>query len=73
MRYISTILEFNDSKSEPTLVCRICGAKLYRTDIGGNKKTYQCSSDEAKFWEFTRGSKEQLTAHKHFYDSSVNI
>jgi len=53
--------------------CSICGSKLYATHDGGMKVTLQCSSDEAKFWEFPRGSKEQKKAHDHFMKSTKYI
>lgn len=68
------ILRFNELKvNDPEHRCKICGAPLYRTDAGGPSVTLQCSSDEAKFWNFNRGTKAQNDAHKHFTDSLVNI
>ena len=53
--------------------CIQCGSYLYRTDAGGLSVTLQCSSDEAKFWNFDRGTKEQHDAHNHFVKSTVII
>lgn len=53
--------------------CPVCGGVLYRTDAGGPDITLQCSSDEARFWDFTRGSKEQAKAYKHFNNSTIHI
>ena len=53
--------------------CKVCGSELYRTDGGGKTVTLQCSSDEAMFWNFNRGTKEQNLSHKHFTDSSISI
>ena len=57
----------------PGYKCKVCGTQLYRTDGGGSKITLQCSSDEAKFWNFNRGTKEQNISHKHFTDSMIHI
>ena len=53
--------------------CPVCHGQLYRTDAGGNSVTLQCSSDEARFWNFPRGSDEQKTAHNHFMKSTTTI
>lgn len=58
---------------DPGYKCKVCGSQLYRTDGGGSKITLQCSSDEAMFWNFGRGTKEQSQSHKHFMDSLINI
>lgn len=68
------ILRFNELKvNDPEHRCKICGAPLYRTDGGGKSVTLQCSSDDAKFWNFNRGTKEQHDSHKHFMDSIMTI
>ena len=53
--------------------CSICGSPLYRTDGGGSSIILQCSSEDAKFWNFGRGSKEQAVSHKHFLESVVTV
>lgn len=53
--------------------CKVCGAPLYRTDSGGRTVTLQCSSLEAQFWNFPRGSKQNETAHRHFEDSTQTV
>ena len=68
------IKRFNEMKvNDPDHRCKICGSPMYRTDGGGTTATLQCSSDEAKFWNFNRGTKEQHDSHKHFTDSMVHI
>jgi hypothetical protein len=68
------ILRFNEMKVlDPSYKCKVCGSQLYRTDGGGNTVTLQCSSDEAMFWNFNRGTKEQNISHKHFMDSITHI
>lgn len=59
--------------NDPEHRCKICGSPLYRTDGGGPNVTLQCSSEEAQFWNFNRGSKLQNDAHKHFVESLVTI
>ena len=53
--------------------CPVCGGQLYRTDAGGTSATLQCSSPEARFWDFPRGSQEQKKAHDHFMRSTVYV
>lgn len=53
--------------------CSVCRGALYRTDAGGHDATLQCSSDEAKFWNFPRGSEEQQKAKEHFEKSTIYI
>jgi ribosomal protein L33 len=65
MKWLKTYEELVNSEYK----CSICGSNLYVTHEGGIKITLQCSSDEAKFWEFPRGSKEQKKSHKHFMES----
>jgi hypothetical protein len=68
------IKRFNEMKvNDPEHRCKICGAPMYRTDSGGPTVTLQCSSDEAKFWNFNRGTKLQNDSHKHFTDSMIHI
>jgi len=68
------ILRFSEMKvNDPEHRCKICGSPMYRTDGGGPTVTLQCSSDEAKFWNFNRGTKEQSISHKHFIDSMIHI
>ena len=52
--------------------CKICGSPLYTT-YKNDKITLQCSSEEAKFWTYERGSKEQKEAHEHFMKSAIYI
>jgi len=56
---------------DPSYKCKVCGSQLYRTD--GSSVTLQCSSDDAMFWNFGRGTKEQSQSHKHFMDSITHI
>ena len=43
---------------------------MYPTDWGNNEVTYHCSSPEARFWDFDRGTKAQHTAKEH-WDKSI--
>lgn len=53
--------------------CSICGEYLYRTDGGGLNVVLQCSSDDAMFWNFDRGTKEQTDSHIHFHKSTLCV
>ena len=52
------------------LSCAVCGAPMYATDQGNSEITYHCSSAEARFWDFDRGTAEQAQAKKH-WDQSI--
>jgi hypothetical protein len=58
---------------DPSYKCKVCGSQLYRTDGGGRSVTLQCSSENAMFWNFNRGTKEQAQSHKHFMDSLIHM
>lgn len=53
--------------------CPICRSELYRTDAGGRNVTLQCSSPEAMFWNFPRGTEDQKKAHDHFMKSTTYV
>ena len=53
--------------------CPICRSELYRTDAGGRNVTLQCSSPEAMFWNFPRGTEDQKKAHDHFMRSTTYV
>jgi hypothetical protein len=55
------------------ITCRVCGAFLYSTDHGNDEVTYHCSSDEATFWDFERGSSEQIKAKEHWDKSRIEV
>jgi len=40
--------------------CGICGGPMYATDHGNHEITFHCASGDARFWDFERGSPEQL-------------
>jgi hypothetical protein len=61
--------QFNERFVTNKYKCKICGGDMYRTDAGGQSATIQCASEEAKFWNFPRGSKENADSHKHFMKS----
>jgi hypothetical protein len=46
--------------------CCVCGKSLYPTDQCNLETTLHCSSIEARFWDFERGSLEQLKAKEHW-------
>lgn len=48
------------------LKCPMCGAALYPTDRTNFEVTYRCSSPEARFWDFDRGTADQHKAKEHW-------
>jgi hypothetical protein len=55
------------------LRCVVCSAPLYNTDQSLSELSYHCSSKEASFWDFDRGSVEQLNAKNHWDRSKQEI
>lgn len=58
---------------EDRITCKICGSKMYSTDFGHYETTYHCSSEEARFWDYDRGSKAQSKAKEHWDASKKDI
>ena len=58
--------EGTDKKLVSILTCNVCGQPLYPTDQCNLETTLHCSSTEARFWDFERGSLEQLKAKEHW-------
>lgn len=54
---------------KPVITCKICGSSLYSTDWGNRHVTYHCSSDEARFWDFDRGTAAQHKSKEHWDQS----
>jgi hypothetical protein len=63
----------NNKEFHPDLKCRVCGQKLYLTDHGNHQTIYHCSSPDARYWDFERGSKEQATAWNHWEESETLV
>jgi hypothetical protein len=70
------------SLSEPSMgqfpgasqpICAVCGSPMYATDKNNFEVTYRCSSTEARFWDFDRGSAEQARAKEHWDKSRKEI
>lgn len=57
----------------PSEKCRVCGAPVYSTDHDKVEVSYHCSSDEARFWDFERGTPEQEKAKAHWDQSLIVI
>jgi|GEM_PF-3073390 hypothetical protein len=55
------------------LKCILCGSPLYNTDQCLSEISYHCSSPEARFWDFDRGSIEQIRAKDHWDESRQEI
>ncbi|HCL82780.1 MAG TPA: hypothetical protein DIC22_02340 [Chitinophagaceae bacterium] len=58
---------------ELNLICVVCGFPLYSTDGCSRETTYHCSSKEARFWEYERGTRELLKAKEHWDKSKKEI
>jgi hypothetical protein len=54
---------------DPEFKCPVCGSSMYITDHGNHELTFHCSSQAARFWDFERGTSEQMIAKEH-YDQS---
>ncbi len=65
--------KLNQKKISSYYNCIVCGAPLYSTDHGNGEVTYHCSSAEARFWEFERGSPEQNQSMNHWDKSRKEI
>jgi len=65
----------NDSKEAfpPAIKCKICGSGLYSTDWGNRHVTYHCSSAEARFWDFDRGTSAQARSKEHWDQSREEL
>ena len=55
------------------LTCVVCGLAMYATDFGNHEVTYHCSSPEARFWDFDRGTVGQAKAKEHWDGSRVEV
>jgi hypothetical protein len=55
------------------LNCVVCGSPLYNTDKSFSETTFHCSSLEARFWDFERGTAEQAEAKDHWDKSKKEI
>lgn len=57
----------------PDSACRVCGSPLYSTDHYNFEITYHCSSEQARFWDYERGTREQVEAKDHWDKSKEEI
>jgi hypothetical protein len=53
--------------------CSICGSRLYVTDKCLKESTYHCSSKEAMFWTFNRGSIDESNSKSHWDKSRLEV
>jgi hypothetical protein len=58
---------------EIQLTCVVCRSALYNTDQCLSEFIYHCSSPEARFWDFERGSAEQDKSKEHWDLSKMEI
>ena len=61
------------TKDMPDNTCRICGAALYMTDHDRHEITWHCSSPKARFWDYDRGTIDQLKSKCHWDASRVIV
>jgi hypothetical protein len=57
----------------PDATCPVCGYRLYSTDQDNYEITYYCSSPEARFWDYDRGTPEQNHSKDHWDRSRREI
>jgi Zn-finger nucleic acid-binding protein len=48
------------------MICPVCGSAMYPTDRNNFEVTYRCSSPEARFWDFDRGTLDQKVSKEHW-------
>ena len=53
--------------------CSICESRMYITDHCYREVILHCSSDEARFWDYNRGSKDQMDAKEHWDKSILEV
>ncbi|HTI10383.1 MAG TPA: hypothetical protein VL832_17570 [Puia sp.] len=66
-KFVHQIIENKEFK------CPICGSRRYVTDEGNHELTFHCSSEEARFWDFERGTQEQMKAKQHWDQSKREL
>ncbi|HVU99059.1 MAG TPA: hypothetical protein VHE34_27745 [Puia sp.] len=67
MEHIETLLEKKEFH------CPVCGNRRYVTDHGHHEWTVHCSSAEARFWDFERGTMAQRMAMQHWDQSRLEL
>jgi len=58
---------------DPEFKCPLCGSVMYMTDYGNHELTFHCSSAEARFWDFERGTTAQLISKLHWDQSKRDV
>ena len=66
-KFVNRILENKE------FICPVCGSARYVTDEGYHELTFHCSSLEARFWEYERGTPEQMNAKQHWDHSKQEL
>lgn len=61
------------SQAHPHLTCRVCKAPMYVTDHGNHEATFHCASEDARFWDYERGTEEQIKAKEHWDESRHEV
>lgn len=65
--YMESLLEKQEFR------CPVCGEKRYVTDHGNHEWTVHCSSTEARFWEYDRGTLQQTMSKQHWDQSRLDL
>ncbi|MBS1605548.1 MAG: hypothetical protein JST42_22985 [Bacteroidetes bacterium] len=65
--YIETLLDRKEYH------CPVCGERRYVTDNGNHEWTVHCSSVQARFWDFERGTMAQTVARQHWDQSRLEL
>ena len=55
------------------VICPVCQSAMYPTDHNNFEITFRCSSAEARFWDFDRGTIEQAKAKEHWDQSRKEV
>jgi hypothetical protein len=67
MEYMESLMDKSEYR------CPVCGQKRYVTDHGNHEWTVHCSSLEARFWDFERGTLQQTMSKQHWDQSRLDM
>jgi hypothetical protein len=62
-----------DKQFHPDLACKVCGTRLYLTDHGNHQVMFHCSSEAARYWDYERGTADQILAWDHWENSATRV
>jgi hypothetical protein len=70
MDYLNSI---NEIVGRPELFCPVCGSSLYLTGQNEKRLTFHCSSEHARFWDQSEGTRSFLEAKFHWDRSAQDV